>query len=94
MKDPIKAKIEELLPDLMELKYGAEMPVEDPRARELVRRKSITLAVVLRAIILDALPTLKKDEVLETVARWNLVADNYDEQSEECRQFIGNLLGV
>jgi hypothetical protein len=26
--------------------------------------------------------------------RWQLISDNYDQQSEECKQFIGSLLGV
>ncbi len=25
---------------------------------------------------------------------WNLEHDNYDDQSEECKQFLGSLLGV
>lgn len=27
-------------------------------------------------------------------AKWNLSQDNYDQQSEECKRFIGSLLGV
>lgn len=69
----------------------------------------ITLAVVLRAIgkttketsyFVDCdgnfhewfAPKGRLD--LRTVASWKLSLDNYDQQSEECKQFIGSLLDV
>lgn len=30
----------------------------------------------------------------QTPIKWNLEHDNYNQQSEECKQFIGSLLGV
>ena len=32
--------------------------------------------------------------VTEMGPTWNLEHDNYDQQSEECKQFIGSILGV
>jgi hypothetical protein len=31
---------------------------------------------------------------LATLKNWNLEHDNYDQQSEECKRFVGSLLGV
>jgi hypothetical protein len=67
----------------------------------------ITLAVVLRAIeklhpadwfAVDTLGSIwkggEKSGEEEIVGRWNLTEDNYDDQAEETRAFIGSLLGV
>lgn len=94
--DPIKAKIQELCPEVMEKRY-------------CVCNQTITLAVVLRAISLSLIRKMPKEnkEIVVTsvgeflwyntdnvLAEWNLEHDNYDQQSEECKLFIGNLLGV
>lgn len=74
----IKQKIRELVPDAGET-FG--------------------LAVVLRAIIEQDLEKLFPDEKYPftkasalTVAHWNLEHDNYDDQSQETKDFIGSLL--
>lgn len=105
--DPIKAKIQELCPDVMDWKY-----VEGPGGSlggEKAQVKDITLAVVLRAInqlmgdwvavsTEGRFWTQKGSEPIHLVdipfLQWKLHDDNYDVQSEECKQFIGNLLGV
>lgn len=137
--DPIKARIQELCPDVMELKFGCKVKLLDyekyPNAwgiyagkqfwksgehdRELVIHPDgklypmdkkieilgspITLAVVLRAIERAKGITgyavgqngafYFHGQELFKVPRWNLEHD-YDQQSEECKQFIGSLLGV
>jgi len=105
--DKIKEKIQSLCPDVMGLRYGSEIPVTDPRARELVQERPITLSTVLRAIgnmstgmeytTVDdngKFWTVQKGKIVATTVSWNLEQDNYDAQSEECKQFIGSLLGV
>ena len=134
--DKTKAKIQELCPDVMELKFGCaiiwDRPASETKSAKTLnaivvgnlgngvidilwpgvnfaQRSStifktsdsikeilgspITLAVVLRAIrthhhrgnkYYDALPMV--------VRKWNLEHDNYDQQSDECKQFIGSLL--
>lgn len=103
MTDPIKAKIQELCPDV-EGDYCTNSGCEH-------EHKVVTLAVVLRAID-------KKDVAVETYIQydlgalaigrdfhedensyahwcyWNLEHDNYDAQSQETKDFIGRLLGV
>jgi hypothetical protein len=56
----------------------------------------ITLAVVLRTIKPFVTNTQHDNHALEQLVDgiWNLEHDNYDQQSEECKQFIGSLLGV
>lgn len=94
--DPIKAKIQELCPDVM-----ATHECNCPSAEDIVGFP-ITLAVVLRAIPKKG-KTVKindegtfftgvSDEMKSAV--WDLKHDNYDQQSEECKQFIGSLLNV
>jgi hypothetical protein len=156
MNDPIKTKIQELCPDVMELKFGCDVVVKGIREdnpgceydvvvddRKLddgrielgyfgrVPRKDIqqvlgspiTLAVVLRAISKRKRqkPQFGESEMYSITenglffhlrhidtkgertewpyigklrAEWNLTKDNYDDQTEETKKFIGNLLGV
>lgn len=65
----------------------------------------ITLAVVLRAIRNAGHGIYGKGSsggddkgnwffINDSKHAWNLEHDNYDQQSEECKQFIGSLLGV
>lgn len=138
MTDPIKARIQELCPDVMELKFGCLVNFstftglerragtgcilyhfEDTngvvlythgKSSLIITREEIeeiigspiTLAVVLRAMrqttfagIVDDMGDIynQDDQYSEPVATWNLEHD-YDQQSEEFKQFIGNLLGV
>ncbi len=136
MNDPIKAKIQELCPDVMELKRGTQVYIKDTRTRfegetvvvdylpieevvwydagrnlnsveksavKEILGSPITLAVVLRAIanypkapyaIKSNGSWLGKWGEYKNKYNWNLEHDNYDQQSEECKQFIGSLLGV
>lgn len=135
MNDPIKAKIVELCPDIMELKFGCEVKEHASTGDEQIYRilqkhgnfyqtqakfredcgvatfgenagfrvlgSSITLSVVLRAIGIDDKTTGTMDKwresaamALDILARWNLTKDNYDDQTEETKKFIGSLLGV
>jgi len=74
-----------------------------------INRKTITLTIVLRAIEKVAKGTSyfvdtqgdfhewfapKGRLDLRTVTYWNLAKDNYDDQSDETKRFIGMLLGV
>jgi hypothetical protein len=140
MTDPIKAKIQELCPDVLELKFGCVLENAkgetlqlvpwlmtysvDPLPHVLASSENefinfqttkilgspITLAVVLRAIAnepadfrmwVDAttfeiphfLMTKREWKEDEPILAWDLTKD-YDQQSEECKQFIGSLLGV
>jgi hypothetical protein len=77
MTDPIKQRIQELVPEVMEL------------APDFAFGSPITLAVVLRAI--DKLRYVNWDTFRN---RWNLVKDNYDEQTQKTKEFIGSLLGA
>jgi len=92
--DNIKAKIQELLPDMV------------PNAKYM-GMLTITLSVVLRAVwkerpilMLASLIHDKPDMVAvrkdfsELITLWNLKHDNYDAQSQETKAFIGSLLGV
>jgi hypothetical protein len=144
MSDPLKARIQELVPDVMEVQFGCGFElvgysrfqaelfkrfrtkyyVYDGQSKLLCEHGSlnfddmylfnkdkwvivgspITLAVVLRAIKQNTIiyGDLPADMQLlnmqrkygEVAGRWNLKADNYDQQSEECKQFIGSLLGI
>lgn len=85
--DPIKAKIQELMPDVMLSANPAKW--------------TITIAVVLRAIEKkyrgDGFALMSSNGWLsmrgKAHCRWDLEKD-YDQQSEETRTFIGKLLGV
>ena len=92
MTDPIKAKIQELLPDL---------DWDKERRTDGMWKQDITLAVVLRAIGREKLfkPIQIHDSIVGSSLNWiiemyDLEHDNYDQQSHECKQFIGSLLGV
>lgn len=93
--DPIKQKIQELCPDVMEPKF-----FDLPEAT-VKMQKIITLAVVLRAIQkLFREGTLQggyNNTILafgDTAWRWNLEHDNYDAQTRETQLFIGSLLNI
>ena len=95
MTDPIKAKIQELCPDVLTKSGGLKVSFE--------REWPITLAVVLRAIgkiIPKFVIHVNKGSVffpkqhIGSNLVWNLEHDNYDQQSQECKQFIGSLLGI
>lgn len=154
MTDPIKAKIVELMPEIMELKVGCIVAVGDAmlphtvygidegivsaylnkpfpksmRANDFydcefgkdykgnleILGSPITLAVVLRVIekqnaekITKVLGVLyfginsagqfifhESATVKYTGIVWNLELDSYDQQSDETKAFIGELLGV
>lgn len=93
--DPIKKRIQELCPDVME--YDSICPNPDCGVGF---ENKITLAVVLRAIekIYYELDIYTKDAHYKTfgdlISLWNLEQDNYDQQSGECKQFIGSLLNA
>ncbi len=159
MTDPIKAKIIELCPDLLELKFGCEIQkvfwyktekdkkegnvdwmqtghhpdgkrgtiVKDLRHPDYlpmwvdygdqlefqiepddivsfeILGSPITLCVVLRAIRVKtgleivgngtSDPEDSTHILINNEAVWDLTKD-YDQQSEECKQFIGSLLSV
>ena len=117
MTDPIKAKIQELCPDVMDTmlfegskgwQFGHKTsqgyywngPYKTKDEAHLAAiadgkysEKKITLAVVLRAAVFQSYPPFTRGgHILDVVERWNLFQDNYDQQSEECKQFIGSLL--
>lgn len=135
MTDKTKQRIQELLPEVKELKFGCEVEWKSPFTNyklargfvartdkyqaEVVRHKEftmhtlnsghyeilgspITLAIVLRALIPQdiavdnegLLYNYSAGFMSDPKAKWNLTKDNYDDQSEECRAFIGSLLGV
>lgn len=93
MTDKVKAKIQELLPD---------MDWQKAERTDGMWEETITLAVVLRAlekntVIYGDLPARMQLENVqkrygEVAGHWNLRTDNYDQQSEETKQFIGSLL--
>lgn len=96
MTDPIKAKIQELCPDVKSV-----TPVCGNKECDCAPYFDITLAVVLRAIqktdyqsFLNLI--LESDKItLESRSKmvdWNLEHDNYDAQSQETKDFIGSLL--
>lgn len=140
--DKVKQKIQSLIPEIMELKFGCELIVlkdtkpyrewntkvidfvcdviyyDDTETLGKCLRKdikeilgrTITLANVLRAIdvhsqtndidvakILYVLPDAPYQAMIvvgNIVNKWNLSDDNYDHQSQECKDLIGKLLGV
>jgi len=121
MTDPIKAKIIELCPDVMEYKNvglrkgrwececGATngsifTACQSCRTEKPKISNDITLAVVLRAVEKARTieqPVLRVYADGEMVVHeehrrifWNLAKDNYDEQSQETKDFIGTLLDV
>lgn len=144
MTDPIKAKIQELCPDVRSDTRGyqqiqldrayqeyldicKEVSKEDSsrtfasaamafdrvkklsNALAVFQDEPITLAVVLRAIEkgnpsaltnvhveLNGNICVRKSgqENFHMEAYWNLEQDNYDQQSDETKQFIGQLLNV
>jgi hypothetical protein len=105
MTDPIKAKIQELCPDVIRPEICV---IPDCNMHHCI--KKITLAVVLRAILkanprsymVDIVGNFWEWTSMDTApkelggigATWNLEHDNYDQQTEECKRFIGSLLGV
>lgn len=139
MTDPIKQRIQELCPDVMELKFGCEVrfanipytlisgpssvyptrghwfatsgsPDEIRHQGSQIKVEEceilgspITLAVVLRALGTNKsnfkfYQSIDMDEYwcfsdFHTMARWNLTK-NYDDQTQETKDFIGKLLGV
>lgn len=72
------------------------------RIKELVldAGEDFGLAVVLRAIENSYMARgiskafLTSEQLWTVYGLWNLEHDNYDQQIEECKQFIGSLLGV
>jgi hypothetical protein len=101
MTDPIKAKIQELCPDVIEkynrcmgCGYGFDFRKKGKTCPITQRELPITLAVVLRAIGLERFGN--NDDIRELiygyVHSWDMLHDNYDQQSEECKQFIGSLI--
>lgn len=94
MIDKTKARIQELVPDLkIETQWHGD------------RWLSITLAVVLRAILEAATPGillgLHGDKTVSIQNEndgeyccWNLAKDDYDDQTQEMKDFIGKLLGI
>lgn len=104
MIDPIKAKIIELCPDVMGKPRKRGQIGLLPENFD----KDITLAVVLRAVqslgndnlnrhwVINRYGEFLKDRddipAADVGPRWNLEHDNYDQQSEETRAFIGQLL--
>jgi hypothetical protein len=144
--DKTKARIQELCPDVLELKFGCEVKSEhlvEKHVGPVIRRDTnkdypyfetmwggfsldgngaptspfieilgspITLSVVLRAIEVVASRSVSNiqdgDEAAHeyyhnrerwlwsAVDMWNLSLDNYDDQSQPTKDFIGNLLGV
>lgn len=101
MTDPIKAKIQELVPEVMNYDCGRHREI-DLECRDCVWN-DCSLAVVLRAIgksgahweIIDC---KSADECVLKVALqygiWNLSKNSWDDQSEETKSFIGAILGV
>lgn len=79
MKDPVKQKIQELVPEIITLET---YPIGRP----------IQLADVLRAI--EKIKGNQDDfELNQWPFEWNLSTD-YDGQSDETKRFIGELLNI
>jgi hypothetical protein len=98
MTDKTKQRIKELVPEI-NLGGFHDVDLKEPRYG------TITLAVVLRALGGRHPYSLKwtayhaffvkwEGAVSEFEAEWNLTKNNYDDQSEETKLFIGKLLGV
>jgi hypothetical protein len=136
MDDPIKAKIQELCPDVMEFstpkfKWKSFLKKFPPaefdyseKHKDMLEvitdiewhayqvgynlaikgKRPITLAVVLRAIAsskkaINALGGFmpedqKKMNITKIIAYWNLTKDNYDDQTEETKGLIGQLINA
>src|SRR5882724_10985711 len=107
MNDKVKEKIAELVPDVIDNAH-AQLIGWDNKVTYFTSYKPFTLAVVLRAIkaekpysyFIDIEGSFwkwdklyKTPEQVEGAVKWNLEHDNYDQQSEETRAFIGLLLG-
>lgn len=107
--NPIKQKIQELVPEVAEPKVVNGYH----SLHRYVIENSITLAVVLRAIRqvagegivvdMDGLfGTIIANGTDKTVVNWddknavswNLIEDDFDEQSPETQAFIGKLIGI
>lgn len=97
MTDPVKAKIIELVPE-----------IEDFDENDALVQRKITLADVLRAIpqrhtiefsltdpgILElGCDIYPSENSYVKWCKWNLTAD-YDNQTQEVKDFIGRLIGV
>lgn len=86
--DPIKAKIQELVPEIPGTTYYGNGR-DEPR---------ITLSVVLRAIRKNDTEALAVraagDLVFESRNSWNLETDDWESQTRETQLFIGSLLQV
>lgn len=133
--DPIKQRIQQLIPEVMELKFGCEfwanvIAEDEDTWREIlfvnvsermyddtlilgrikgnwetchipkqnvmeILGSSITFAVVLRAIASTwkAINQRERKNIELLIFVWNLTKD-YDDQSQETRDFIGSLIGV
>lgn len=106
MEDKTKAKIQELCPDVMPTCERCEnaVPITSDFCKDglahLIQQRRITLAVVLRAMSKVGVMTRGANALINIIdvnapdIRWNLEHDNYDQQSEETKRFIGELLGV
>lgn len=93
MEDKVKAKIQELVPSKL-WRYTC-----DHCPCGLIIEESPSLAVVWRAYEQNVKPNnwgydAFKEGVWQIIVYWDLKHDNYDQQSEETRAFIGSLLGV
>lgn len=103
--DKVKAKIAELVPDVVKRYCGS------PCNCKIETIGVITLGVVLRAIhqagkgksiLVNSMGGFDEYKFSQgemglwrlgdESTRWNLEHDNYDQQSDECKQFIGSLL--
>lgn len=84
--DKIKAKIQELCPEIKQRCNGGS-----PCLCEI-----ILLSDVLRAIKKSKPETYPAEwqRLLHSFTDWNLKKDSYDDQTEETKGFIGSLLGV
>lgn len=96
MTDPIKAKIIELVPDIL----GVGSKRDGHRIISVPVQRKITLADVLRAIEKElgaGFAVFQGGQIWMggkyTMFIWNLSAD-YDGQTDEVKEFIGKLLGV
>lgn len=101
--DPIRAKIVELVPEIETRTFTYSL---GHRINIIAPDQRITLADVLRAIetIYDkkvrnvklwsgAEINEMKEEQAAVTRRWNLTTD-YDNQTQEVKEFLGSLLGV
>lgn len=132
MKDKTKAKIQELVPEVMELKFGCSIAKRGYTMKYIgadngqtcflmdiggllfvdkvgdveILGSPITLAVVLRAIYeaMEIKRYLTKGyfsgdrinpyeaNILDAVAFWDPKHDNYDDQTQETKDFLATLL--